>query len=255
MVMNVAAADVALPIRGIEAVALGQEVLERPGRALERLPHGAVAGRELRPRRAPVRARAPVANLVVHRTAVHLCIEVGQVEGGPGEPDGHRVAGIQGEEPDAGLAPGRYVGAQVELREAREPGYARQEARPHTGHAERRDAQPGAAVEGVEAEGGWDQRPEHTPIDGPVHEEQVVPAHKERPRARRDGVGPVLHPAQDRLGPQRLHDPRNPMTLTPGRPCASAALSGVLLRLVYHQEHATLYADPARCTGQLVMKT
>ena len=217
MVVDVAAIHITHGVRGVEAVALGQKVLERAGTGLGRLTHGAVAGRELRLRRSPLRAHAPVVNLVAHDSAGHLSVQVRQVEGGAGEADGHRIAGVQREEPDARLAPGRDVGADVQLREVGEGRNARQEARPHAGHAERRDAQPRAAVEGVEMQGGRYQGSERLLMDGPVHKEQVVPTHKENPRASRPGIGPVLCPAQNHLGPQRLHDPRNPMTPAPGR--------------------------------------
>src|SRR3712207_3978981 len=200
MVVDVAAVDVAPAVRGVEAVALGQELFERPGPALGRLPHGAVAGSELRPRRPPVGAQAPVAYLVSLTATGHLGVEVRQAEGGAGEADGHRACGVQREEPDAGLAPGRDVGADIQLREVREGGDARQEAWAHAAHAKRRDAQPGAAVEGVEAEGGWYETPERLLRDGPVREEEVVPAHKEQPRARGKGIWPVPRPAQDLLG-------------------------------------------------------
>ena len=53
--MDVATVDVTPPVRSVEAVAFGQELFQRTRPALERLPHGAVAARELRTRCAPVR--------------------------------------------------------------------------------------------------------------------------------------------------------------------------------------------------------
>ena len=64
MVVDFSATDVAPPVRAVEAVALGQKVLDACPAALGRFPHGAVAGRELRRRRAPVRPQAPVVDLV-----------------------------------------------------------------------------------------------------------------------------------------------------------------------------------------------
>src|SRR3712207_6990548 len=84
---------------------------------------------------------------------------------------------------------------------------SRQKAWPRAAHAERRDAQPGATVEGVESESGRDPGPERVLGDGPVHEEQVVPGHKERPWTSRQRIGPVLRPAQGLLGSQSPHGP------------------------------------------------
>ena len=50
MVVDISAADVAAPVRAVQAVALSQKGLDGP--PLEAFPHGAVAGRELRQRRA-----------------------------------------------------------------------------------------------------------------------------------------------------------------------------------------------------------
>ena len=83
--VNVAAADIASLVRRVQTVALGQKIFQRPGSALERIPRGMVPDRELRRRCAPVRADTSVANLFVADGLVgHLCVEVGQVEGGAG---------------------------------------------------------------------------------------------------------------------------------------------------------------------------
>ena len=142
-------------------------------------------------------ADAGVAHLFTRRVAEHLRIVVGQTEGCPGEADGHGVVGVEAEKPDAGLSVRRDVGSEVQLRKVRERGDARQAAGPHAAHAERHDAEPGAAVEGVQAQGGRYERTEPFFRDGPVHKEQVVPAHGERPGTLRQGVRAVFRPAQN----------------------------------------------------------
>src|SRR5918999_5909223 len=124
MVMDVPAVDVPPLARAIETVAFGQEVFERPGAGVEGFAPQPVTAREPRFGRTPVRADAPVTDLAVVGVAGHLSIEVGQAEGGAGETDGHRIACVQAEEPDAGLVLGRDIGADVQLWEIREPGDA-----------------------------------------------------------------------------------------------------------------------------------
>jgi hypothetical protein len=74
--VDISAPHVTFTVRGLEAVTLGQEVLERPGSALERLTNGQVAGRKLCFQHPPVRPDAPVADLVTLEAAVHLGVEV-----------------------------------------------------------------------------------------------------------------------------------------------------------------------------------
>jgi hypothetical protein len=106
-----------------------------------------------------------------------------------------------------GLAPGS----------SRERGNTRQKAGTHIAHVERRDAQPSAAVEGVEVESRRDKGSESILWYRPVHKEQVVPAHKQHPRARRHGVRSVPRPAQDLSGSRSLHDLGDPIVLTSDR--------------------------------------
>src|SRR3712207_2620460 len=69
VVMDVAAVDFAPPARAVEAIALGQEVLERPRAGVVGIPHRPVTAREPRFGRAPVRADAPVAHPVARYAA------------------------------------------------------------------------------------------------------------------------------------------------------------------------------------------
>src|SRR5919107_5551790 len=64
MVVDFSAPDVAPQVRAVEAVAFCQKVLDRPSLTLERFTHRTVAGRKLRPRRAPVCPQTPVVDLV-----------------------------------------------------------------------------------------------------------------------------------------------------------------------------------------------
>src|SRR5215211_4254622 len=101
----------------------------------------------------------PIIYLVARGVAVHLGVEVRQPECGAGEADGYAAVGIEGEEPDAWLAFRRHVGAQVYLGEVREAGEGGQEVGSYAGHIEGHHTEPGAAFEGVEAQGRRHERP------------------------------------------------------------------------------------------------
>src|SRR6185503_15345531 len=120
--------------------------------------------------------------------AAHLGPAIIEVEEPPRRRHRHRLVGVEAEEPDAGLAAGADVSAHVELGEIRKPGQRRRGARPHAGHAERHDRDPGSAVEGLELESGRDQRPQQLRRHAPVLEEQVLPDHPHDPRRARGGV-------------------------------------------------------------------
>src|SRR5215217_4104787 len=192
-VVDLAATNDAFLVGAVQTITLGKKVLDGAMVALKRLSHGPITGHELRRSGTPVRADAPVVDFVVYCVAGHVGVEVGQAEGGTGEPDGQAAVGVQGEEPDAGPVLCRDVGAEVDFGEVRESGNGGQKMGPHAGHVEGHDTQPGAPVEGVDAQRGRHERPEHLRIDGPMHEEQVPPRHPHRPRAGRNRVGPVPH--------------------------------------------------------------
>src|SRR5919107_3150505 len=202
MVVDFCAADLAPSVRAVEAVALGQKSLDGPLVALERFSQGSVAGLEFRPRRAPVRPEASVVDLIARGVAVHLGVEVRQVERSAGETDGDAATGVEGEEPDAGPAFRRHVGAEVYLGEVRESRDGGQEVGPYVGHVEWYDAEPGVAFEGVDVQSRWHEGPERVHSHGPVHEEQIPPAHPEGPRTGRNRVGTMLCPAKNRFWPQ-----------------------------------------------------
>lgn len=59
-------------------------------------------------------------------------------------------------------------------------------------HAKRNDSKPGGAIERVDLEPVGDVRTKCGRLDWPVQEEQVVPAHPERPRSSWHRPGPML---------------------------------------------------------------
>src|SRR5919112_1315572 len=199
MVVDFCAAHVPPSVRAVEAVALGQELLDGPLLALEGFSHGSVTGLEFCPRRAPVRPQASVVDLIARGVAVHLGVEVRQVERSAGETDGDAAAGVEGEEPDAGPAFRRHVGAEVYLGEVREPREGGQEVGSYAGHVEWYDAEPGTAFEGVDVQSRWHEGPERVHSHRPVHEEQIPPAHPEGPRTGRNRVGSVLYSVKNRF--------------------------------------------------------
>ena len=72
----------------------------------------------------------------------------------------------------------------IQFRKGAELRKRRQMPRANAGHAEGDDPNPRLPVEGVKLEPGWNQRPQLLNRHGPVHEEQVMPAHVHREGAR-----------------------------------------------------------------------
>jgi hypothetical protein len=151
-VVNVAAPNAPLSVdtRAVQTVALGEEVLQRPGTRVELLACGAIGGDEPGGRRSLMGTHARVVHLFAAYLAGHPGVEVGQPERGAGETDGNGVVGVEAEEPEARPALVRHVGTEVELREARQPRDSRQKAGPDALHAERHHAQPRRPLKGVE---------------------------------------------------------------------------------------------------------
>src|SRR5215203_6094112 len=190
--MYVAAPDATLCVRAVQTVTLGEKILQRPGVGLEGFPHRVVGGLEPGGRRVLVGTRAPVSYFVPTGLAGHICVEVGQRESGAREANGYRVGSVEAKEPDAGFAFGSDIGADVELREARQPRDRWQKPGSRELHAKRRNAQPRRPVKGVELQYRRYQRAQQAPRHGPVHKEQVTPAHADNPWPLRERVGAVL---------------------------------------------------------------
>ena len=175
----------------VEAVALGEEVLQRAGggrrdradRPVAALPHE-------RPRRRLAPGRAVVEPLAAP-LARHACAEVRQPVGAARSVDGEPARGVEREEPDARLAPARHVRAHVQLQEL---GHVRERQRPpqaEAGDGEGRDAEPGGAVPGLQLQRLRHQGPQLILGYGPVREQQVVPRLAHDPAAGRQRPGPV----------------------------------------------------------------
>src|ERR1700722_15141233 len=118
--------------------------------------------------------------------AAHACDEIGEMEPGTSDRDGDRVCGVEAEEPDAGFAAVRDIGAHVEFGECGERRQRRRGAQAHARHAEGNHADPGFALKRVDFEWGGDEWTQSRNIDSPVREEQIVPGLRHDPRTRRD---------------------------------------------------------------------
>src|SRR5215213_318689 len=102
--MDFAAPEAAAPVGGVEAVALGEPMLERPGLRGVRGAGRGVLGAELGGRRSAVHARALVVDRIAMPADPHRGVKVRQQVKGAGTTDGEPAAGIEAEEPDARAA-------------------------------------------------------------------------------------------------------------------------------------------------------
>jgi len=113
---------------------------------------------------------------------------------GPGYGYGEGIRGIEAEKPDAWLAVGDDVGSDVQLGEGGNPGEGWSAAETHTGHAERNNTNPGKAGKGVYFKARRNSSAQGLLRDGPMREEEIVPALRhdpwagwQRPRAMMEG--------------------------------------------------------------------
>src|SRR3954447_5885674 len=191
--VDLGAVDAGL-VGGVEAVALGEKVLERARRWHERVARAAVPPLEdewpgpLAPDAGvPDRASAP--------HGLHARLEVGQFVRPPRRLDRDQARGVEAEEPDSRLPVDRHVRADVQLREGGHDRQRQRAAQAEAGQHERRHPQPGAAVVLLDRQRRRHQAPERAGFDAPVRKQQVLPAlahdpgaGRQRPRTVRDLV-------------------------------------------------------------------
>jgi hypothetical protein len=181
--VDVGAQDAVLPVERVQAVALGQEVLERARLRVERCAVGPVAGDELGP---GVGAERAVADLAAGPLDRHVGPVVRDPVRPPGARDGEPAVGVEAQEVDAGLAVDRRVGADVGLGKARDAGDWRRALEAQAGDLEGRDADPGAAVERVDRKLRRNRGAQRLDRHRPVGEEQVQPRLTLEPRPVRE---------------------------------------------------------------------
>ena len=168
---------------GEEAVALGQERLERAGLRVERLVRRPVARREHAARLADPHALGllPVVYGLEHHPRVEGRHVVDPAHAERGEP----ARRVDAEEPDARQAVrAADVRANVELQERRDARHRQRAARTQRAHAEELDAEPGAAVVLLDLELVGDTHARSASRHRPVRPEGVLPRLAERPAAR-----------------------------------------------------------------------
>ena len=200
----------AAAVGGVEAVALGQEMLERAGLGGERRTACAIGGAQRAREGARLGAHARVVDPVATRANAHVRAEIGQPVQAPRRLDRDAAAGVQAEEPDAGLLAVGHVGAHVQLGERRQPRHGQRAAKADAAHPERRKAEPGVAVIGLDGQLRRHEPPKRRIRNAPVSEQQVMPRLPHQPaplRERPRAVGQLL---------ERCGLPRRP-TEQPGR--------------------------------------
>src|SRR5450432_1995981 len=99
--MNFPAEDLAARIRGIQAITLGQEILQRSRSRLEDFADGAIVRLQDAGPSAAMRSLAGVVNPAVAIFALHGGPKIRQMKPGPGDRNCYGVLRVQAEEPDA----------------------------------------------------------------------------------------------------------------------------------------------------------
>ena len=206
---------------GVQAVALGQEVLERAGRGVEDRADGPVANAQAR--NAVDSCRLVAVSVSPRACDRHARPEVGQVVGRARSGDGRPAGGVEAEEVDAWSPVEGGVGAHVDLWEPGEHG--RQERPRRRSPVTSNGVTPIHAWPSKVSIGSTSGTPAPRSVvrgNRPVGEEQVAPGLALQPRALGQGPGPVRALAQ-RARCARAGEPA-PASLTTA---ASAGLSAV----------------------------
>src|SRR6266404_825502 len=133
--MNLPANEPAAPIGRVQAITLGQIMLQRPVLRAKNFANGAIPAFEHCDRRSAMRPLALVMNPAIPFCAAHSCSKIRQVK--PRARDGNRkrVTCVQAEKPHAWPITMSNVSTNIQFREGREPRECGRPAQPYTGHA------------------------------------------------------------------------------------------------------------------------
>ena len=184
-------------VLGVEAVALGEEVLERAGPRVE---DGAVAAVRCAEGLALV-AAAVVDDVCAAPPHEDVRVVVGQPVEAPCGLDHEAARRVEGEEPDPGLTVTSHVRADVELAKVRCERQRQQAARPQSRDGERRHAEPAAARVLVHVEPVRHDLAQPIGRDAVMDEEQVVPRLAHHPGRFGQRPRPVVRVLQRRRLP------------------------------------------------------
>jgi len=182
---------------GVEAIALREPVLQSTLASAYYRGDRSVGGRKLARSGSRVCTLAMVMDSIALLLALYLRAIVRQVKKGARKRDSQRVSGIQAEEVDTGDAVHHDIGAYIDLKELRQ---SRNQGRPagtRIANAKRHDADPGLPLERVKCKGLWHKCAQLAWSNGPVGEEQLVPALCRHPGSFRQRIWSMLNVSQN----------------------------------------------------------
>ena len=137
----------------IEAVTLGQKMLERARLRFERGRYRSITGGKSMAT-LPGGALRTVMNVIGGDVELYFCTKIWQVIKRSCSPDGDRIGGIERQKPYTRLAGMCDVQSQIEFGKRREPRQIGEQPRRDSLHAKRYDPDPGRSVELIDIEFG-----------------------------------------------------------------------------------------------------
>jgi hypothetical protein len=210
-VVDFATKDFPTSIQGVQAISLGQEMLQRAGRCLEDRISWAISDPQRCSRCAAIRSFALIVNRSVRVFTLHACTEIRKVKPGTGDFHGQGIRRIKAEKPDAWLSACFHVSTHIQFGKSRQAGHVRCQADPHAGHPEGNNRDPSTAVEGVDLECSRNFSSKQRRVDRPVREQQIMPGLRHDPRTGRHRPRSVIcpmqyfqHPSERALGLTRV---------------------------------------------------
>lgn len=147
--VNLASNDAASTVNRIEAISLGQKMIERPRLGGKYIARGPIPAMESSVRGTAMRALIPVFDPGGLFLACHSRTKVRQVKPPASDGHGNPVRRVQAEEPHPRLAACRDISPHIQLRKRGQPRQCRRCPQPHARHSKRHNPQPRSSVVGI----------------------------------------------------------------------------------------------------------
>src|SRR6266567_4163947 len=123
--VNLGVNDLAAFISRVEAIAFGQEMLQRPALRGKDLADGAILALQICGRCSAMRSLAFVLTPAVPVCAAHSSSKIRQVKPRPRNGNSQRIARVQAEKPHPGLSFASHISPDIQFRKCRETWHGR----------------------------------------------------------------------------------------------------------------------------------
>ena len=189
--MNFAANDASLPVRGIQAIAFRQKMVDALRRCMKNISNRPVTRPQRSRRTSTIFSAALVPNPSRILRTTHPRKKIRQMKERSRAPHRNRIRRIQTKKPHARLSIPHHISPHIQFRKPRKPRNRRDPSHPHTRHAKWRHAQPRLPVKCIYLQPPRNHRTQCLHRHRPVREQQMVPLLLHDPQTARQRPRPV----------------------------------------------------------------